>query len=156
MPFNESDQFAAAGYASIETNSTYDGGLVREHAGLSFSRVFQAGHSAAGYQPETIQRIFDRAMFRRDVATGDVDLRQDGTYSTSGPSNVRGVLSQRPAPISNVCTVYSAPFVCTPEQLQSLADGSAVVQDWIVVKPAGIPINGTSGGGGSGCHRRRR
>jgi carboxypeptidase C (cathepsin A) len=39
-----SSSFAKAGYANIETNSSYVGGLVRQHGNLSFSRVFQAGH----------------------------------------------------------------------------------------------------------------
>jgi carboxypeptidase C (cathepsin A) len=38
--------FQAAGYSSIETNASYVGGLVRQHGNLSFSRVFQAGHSS--------------------------------------------------------------------------------------------------------------
>lgn len=144
MPFDEADEFRAAGYASIVTNATYDGGFVRQHAGLSFSRVFQAGHSAAAYQPETVSKIFERTMFGRDVATGDIHLAQHREYATSGPSDVRGFRSIRPAPITNVCTVYSAPFVCTPKQLQSMADGSAVTVDWVVVEPKGIPVNGST------------
>lgn len=36
--------FQDAGYAEIQTNATYVGGLVRQHGNLSFSRVFDAGH----------------------------------------------------------------------------------------------------------------
>ena len=38
------DDFQAAGYAYIHTNGSYDGGVVRQHGNLSFSRVFEAGH----------------------------------------------------------------------------------------------------------------
>jgi hypothetical protein len=38
------DGFQDAGYAEIQTNATYVGGLVRQHGNLSFSRVFGAGH----------------------------------------------------------------------------------------------------------------
>ena len=39
-----SADFRKAGYANIETNASYVGGVVRQHGNLSFSRVFQAGH----------------------------------------------------------------------------------------------------------------
>jgi carboxypeptidase C (cathepsin A) len=41
---NTTSSFMNAGYANIETNSSYVGGLVRQYGNLSFSRVFQAGH----------------------------------------------------------------------------------------------------------------
>lgn len=42
--WNGADKFQAAGYANIHTNQSYDGGVVRQHGNLSFSRVFEAGH----------------------------------------------------------------------------------------------------------------
>lgn len=39
-----SAEFREAGYANISTNATYDGGVVRQHGNLSFSRVFDAAH----------------------------------------------------------------------------------------------------------------
>jgi carboxypeptidase D len=39
-----SSGFVAAGYANISSNATYDGGVVRQHDNLSFSRVFDAAH----------------------------------------------------------------------------------------------------------------
>jgi carboxypeptidase C (cathepsin A) len=39
-----SSEFKKAGYADIQTNSSYVGGFVRQYGNLSFSRVFQAGH----------------------------------------------------------------------------------------------------------------
>lgn len=39
-----SSNFKQAGYAEIETNASYVGGLVRQYGNLSFARVFQAGH----------------------------------------------------------------------------------------------------------------
>lgn len=139
LDFPSSAPFRSAGYAPIATNETYTGGLVREHAGLSFSRVFQAGHSPAGYQPETLSRIFERAVFRQDIATGEVDLAGEPDYATEGPSDVRGVANERPRDfVSNVCSVYMAPVTCTDEQLSALADGSAKVEDWVVVKPLGL------------------
>ena len=45
------DQFRKAGYASIQTNHSYVGGVVRQHGNFSFSRVFQAGHDGKSPLP---------------------------------------------------------------------------------------------------------
>lgn len=37
------EDFRGAGYEFIHTNDSYNGGLVRQHGNLSFSRVFEAG-----------------------------------------------------------------------------------------------------------------
>ncbi|KAM0284691.1 hypothetical protein ACHAQH_001845 [Verticillium albo-atrum] len=137
MNFPSSDEFKSAGYAPIVVNASYEGGLVREAGNLSFSRVFQAGHGAAAYQPETALRIFERAMFRSDVATGEVNLSRNVKYSTVGPSNVFDVKNETPEPRASICYVLNAPYTCTEEQLKALADGTAVVKDWVVVKPQG-------------------
>ena len=41
--------FQKAGYANIQTNDSYVGGLVRQYGNLSFSRVFEAGHEGTHY-----------------------------------------------------------------------------------------------------------
>ncbi|CAJ2503139.1 Uu.00g105330.m01.CDS01 [Anthostomella pinea] len=137
LDFASAEGFRAAGYEPIATNSSYQGGLVREHGPLSFSRVFQAGHGVAGYQPETLSRIFERAMFGRDVATGNTSLAQTTDYSTQGPGTVYDVLNVLPEPKESTCFVVDAPFTFTNEQLSALIDGSAVVRDWVVVEPQG-------------------
>ena len=38
------EEYREAGYEYIQTNGSYNGGVVKQHGGLSFSRVFQAGH----------------------------------------------------------------------------------------------------------------
>jgi hypothetical protein len=120
--------FRSAGYQHIKTSATYDGGFVREHGNLSFSRIFQSGHGVAAYQPETMSEIFERVMFERDIATGAVDLR----------ASVGGVLNELPEPEVSVCYVLWAPFSCTLEQQVALADGLAVIENWVVVEPPGI------------------
>lgn len=148
IPFEYASEFAAAGYEPITiTDSSSEGGLVREHgSGLSFSRVFQAGHSAGGYQPETVSAIFERAMFRRNVASGDVDLllgsdAEDNdeveAYVTVGPANVRNVTNELPEALVNICYVLDPATTCTEEQIVALRDGSAEVENWIVVTPEG-------------------
>jgi carboxypeptidase C (cathepsin A) len=39
-----SEGFNAAGYEYVKTNDSYNGGVVRQHGNLSFTRVFEAGH----------------------------------------------------------------------------------------------------------------
>jgi hypothetical protein len=41
--------FRSSGYANVEINSSYVGGVVRQSGLLSFSRVFQAGHEGESY-----------------------------------------------------------------------------------------------------------
>lgn len=46
IEYENKDNFAAAGYTEILTNSDYVGGFVRQYGGFSFSRVFEAGHQS--------------------------------------------------------------------------------------------------------------
>lgn len=119
------------------TNASYEGGFVREHGNLSFSRVFQAGHSTGGYQPETVSAIFERAMLRSDVATGEIKLAKAPHYASKGKASVRDVKNKLPELIENICYVLQPGDTCTPEQLKALKEGTAETEDWVVVKPAG-------------------
>jgi carboxypeptidase C (cathepsin A) len=78
IPHFETDVFNNPGYARIQANDSYVGGQVRQHGNLSFSRVYQAGHKVPSYQPETAYRMFMRALFNKDIATGEADtIRND-------------------------------------------------------------------------------
>lgn len=147
MEFPSSSEFRDAGYADIATNDTYNGGFVRQYGSLSFSRVFQAGHAAGAYQPETMYRIFSRAMAGQDVATGEVDLSSNTDYASKGPASVKNVTSEVPDLMKNVCAIYYALPSCTDEQLLALQDGSAVVENGIVVKPEGVTGEKSSSSG---------
>jgi hypothetical protein len=137
LDFPGATEFRSAGYASIKTNETYDGGLVRQHGNLSFSRIFQAGHAASAYQPETMYRIFQRAMSGQDVATGKTTLSANRDYASKGPLNIRNVLSEKPKAMKSTCYLADVPGTCTEEQAQALAEGTAKVEDWIVIQPEG-------------------
>lgn len=155
LDFDAADSFRKAGYQSITTNSSYDGGLVRESGRLSFSRIFQSGHGVGGYQPETMSKVFERAMSRRDVATGEIDLTKNQDYSSQGPLSVRNVTNELPEANVNICYVLEASHTCTPKQLLALGDGSAVVKDWVVVEPKGSDggLNASKGNGTNGDNR---
>ena len=126
-----SSSFKEAGYADIETNSSYIGGLVRQHGNLSFARVYQAGHEVPYYQPETAYEIFNRVMFNKDVATGTVDVCDE--YSTEGlseawtPSEL--ILEDEVAS----CYIWDIMETCTKEQMQIIANGTAVTENFVLV-----------------------
>jgi hypothetical protein len=133
MEYPGSSSFRSAGYTKLQTNSTYSGGFVRQHGNVSFSRVFGAGHSAAYYQPETAFHIFDRAMRGKDVATGQLNASE--SYNSEGPPSVRDVTAKAPESLAPVCYVFDIQLTCTSNQIQALADGTAVVHNFIVVEP---------------------
>ncbi|KAB5572313.1 Alpha/Beta hydrolase protein [Coniochaeta sp. 2T2.1] len=145
MDYPAADSFRKAGYANIATNGSYTGGLVRQHANVSFSRVFDAGHAVAAYQPETVFRIFERAIFGRDVATGEV--ASGNNYSTSGPLSSFGTKNKLPTrEMPSVCYLYELETTCTPDELAALKNGTAVVRDFVVT----LPTAGNGGGSGNG------
>ena len=96
-------EYNQAGYEFIVTNDTYQGGAVRQFGGLSFSRVFQAGHSTNAYQPETVYRIFNRTLGGKDVATGNKDASNG--YSTEGPSSSYDFVQQELPAKADTCMV---------------------------------------------------
>jgi hypothetical protein len=140
--------FRAAGYAPIVTNTSYSGGLVRQAGNLSFSRVFQAGHHVAAYQPETAYRIFYRAMFGRDIATGEVHVTSTN-YSSEGSGSAFGVKHEAPQSPEPVCLVTEALLACATNQVEALKAGTAVVVGDVVVEPRPGGGAGTGGGDGS-------
>lgn len=138
------DSFRRAGYQFIHTNidDCHDdekGGLVRQYGNLSFSRVFEAGHDAAAYQPRTVFEIFNRVMLNKDVSTGK--LPTDGVhndYSTKGPMDTFWKKNELPTPPPPPnCNLYGVGSTCTIEQYRALANGTAEIEDFNVVKPVG-------------------
>lgn len=83
-----------------------------------------------------MSELFERVMFGRDVATGKINLAQNRNYITTGPKSVADVKNKVPEQLENMCFVR-LPESCTDEQLAALANGTAVVKDWIVVEPRG-------------------
>lgn len=148
--------FRAAGYADIHVNASYVGGQVRQHGNLSFSRVFQAGHEVPSYQPETAFRIFQRALFNTDIATGAVDTVQNKDYSSRGSPTtfqVKNTVPDSPAP---TCYVLSFQNTCTADTQAAVLNGTALVHDYIVIDEnttalfPGVGGNVTGGGHGNG------
>jgi hypothetical protein len=161
--YSQSPAFQAAGYAPIQVNSSYIGGQVRQHGNFSFSRVYESGHEVPAYQPETAYRIFQRAIFGNDIATGNISTNANQNYSTQGPSSSFQFKNDVPESPKAQCYVLNLLGTCTADQQASVLDGSALVHDYIVIDAnttslfPGLNINngtngsnGTSGNGGGG------
>ncbi|GIK00387.1 hypothetical protein Aspvir_004410 [Aspergillus viridinutans] len=134
VDYSDSHSFQAAGYAPVQTNSSYIGGRVRQYGNFSFTRVFEAGHEVPAYQPQTAYEIFHRALFNRDIATGKVSLLENATYASEGPSSTWEIKNKVPESPEPTCYIQSLRSTCTDEQIQSVVNGTALIKDWIVVE----------------------
>lgn len=135
VDYSDSSNFRDAGYADIQTNSSYVGGQVRQYGNFSFSRVYQAGHEVPAYQPDTAYEIFRRSLFNFDIATGDVDTIKNDDYSTKGPSTTFQVSSKVPESPEPVCYVLAFAATCSTDQQMSVIDGTAYIHNYIVTDP---------------------
>lgn len=134
IPWPDQEGFAEAGYAPLVTNASYEGGLVRQFGNLSYARVFQAGHAVPAYQPETAYQIFMRALFNKDIATGEIDTATDPEHATEGPHDITDVLNEDPGPYERFCYVLD-PGTCNDAQIEALRAGNATIENYIVLWP---------------------
>ncbi|KAH8588155.1 Alpha/Beta hydrolase protein [Bisporella sp. PMI_857] len=144
--------FPAAGYAPIIVNTTYIGGVVRQYGNLSFSRIYDAGHAAPAYQPETAFQIFARIIMGTSVSTGqEIDLQ---TFNTSGPLNATYTNTLPKSPAAT-CWVRNIPGTCTNEQKDMIVNNEGVIvngilydklEDWSSPAPTSTPgVSSVSG-----------
>lgn len=134
-------KFPAAGYAPIIVNDSYVGGLVRQYGNLTFSRIYQAGHSVAWYQPETAFQVFARIMMGTSLSTGEnINLT---AYNTTG-SSVASHSDKLPAMPSATCYIHAFPNTCDYDA-QALVDaGNGVVINGVLYsKSADWPLAAT-------------
>lgn len=131
--YSDSANFGNAGYAEIQAGDA--GGLVRQYGNLSFSRVFEAGHEIPSYQPQTAYNIFMRALFNKDIATGEQNTYgPDGeVYSSEGPSDTWEYRNDDPPDPTHFCYVLEPYTLCSEAQIESIVDGTACIQNYIVV-----------------------
>lgn len=109
---------------------------MRQYGNLSFARIFQAARPAGGLQPETVYRVVNRAIFNKDIATGEKSATAiDGTpYSSKGASETSSYMLSAPsvADILQVC--YLADLgTCTEDQIAAILNGTALIKDYIYV-----------------------
>ncbi|KAF1851112.1 alpha/beta-hydrolase [Cucurbitaria berberidis CBS 394.84] len=132
IPYPNASSFAEAGYSNVVVNDTYIGGQVRQFGNLSFTRIYQAGHEVPAYQPETAYKIFQRALFNFDIATGNISTIDNPGYATKGPSTVFNITNEPIIDPGSQCYVLDRDQ-CTEEQWETVMNGTALVKNWIVV-----------------------
>ncbi|KZF22817.1 putative carboxypeptidase S1 [Xylona heveae TC161] len=129
--YSLSNQFRSAGYQDVNVNSTYVGGQVRQYGNFSFTRVYESGHEVPAYQPETAYNIFHRAMFNKDIASGN--LSSLGNYSTHGPSSTWQIKNEVPPSPDPICYTLALEYTCTEDQIASVLNGTALIHDWVLI-----------------------
>lgn len=138
--------FPAAGYAFIATNQSYVGGEVRQYGNLSFSRIYEAGHFVAFFQPETAFTVFTRIIEGTEIATGQfIDL---SLFSSNGTSNATVTDSVPPAP-SQTCWVRNWNSTCSDADTAAMLAGKGVVSNGIFYQNQGsisLPSSSVSAG----------
>ncbi|KAJ4302627.1 hypothetical protein N0V90_001516 [Kalmusia sp. IMI 367209] len=130
--YSNTEDFHAAGYAPVQVNGSYIGGQVRQYGNLSFTRVYEAGHEVPAYQPETAYRIFMRALFNHDIATGNISTTENADYGSKGPETVFNITNEPVQLPGSQCYVLDKDQ-CTADQWASVENGTALVKNWIVV-----------------------
>ncbi|KAF4970449.1 hypothetical protein FSARC_2526 [Fusarium sarcochroum] len=122
-------RFPDAGYAPIIVNDSYIGGVVRQFGNLSFSRVYQAGHAVAAYQPETAFQVFARVIMGTSVSTGmDID---PVTYNTTGDANATHT-DDLPKQSSPTCYIRSFQGTCDRDAEHLVVDDKGVIINGIL------------------------
>lgn len=94
---------------------------------------------AQSYQPETVCSLVDRVIAGKDLATGRRSTVSGGghTYSSRGPLSSFHIKNKLPKIPRWECNLWSAISSCTQEQYDALADGTAVIDNYKIVQPAG-------------------
>jgi hypothetical protein len=76
--------FEDAGFVNITTSDGIVHGQVKQSDLYSFVRIYESGHEVPFYQPLAALELFERALARRDIATGEDDVTCSGSYKTVG------------------------------------------------------------------------
>lgn len=90
------------------------------------------------YTPKASHALFTRAHKNKDIPTGSAPASASNpSYSTTGPSSVRDVTDTPQGNAGSMfCYVMNPPLgagQCSNAQLAGIADGSAVLEDFVVV-----------------------
>lgn len=97
-----------------------------------------------------------RALFNKDIATGNEDTYTDGkAYQSEGPSDTWAHRNEIPPQPQHFCYVLDPYTLCSDEEIESITNGTALVENYILVDQnstdlfPGVVENGTGGGNGS-------
>lgn len=73
-----------AGFVNITTSDGVVHGQVRQSGLYSFVRIYESGHEVPFYQPLAALELFERALARKDIATGKHKVTSKCGYKTHG------------------------------------------------------------------------
>ncbi|KAJ5273722.1 Peptidase S10 serine carboxypeptidase [Penicillium angulare] len=76
--------YLKAGFVNLTTSDGIVHGQVRQSDLYSFIRIYESGHEVPFYQPLAALEFFERAIFRKDIATGKQKVTQHGGHRTVG------------------------------------------------------------------------
>lgn len=137
----EAQAFRSAGYEPVyfpedeSSASIAPRARVRQYNNLSFTRVFDSGHTVGTDWPSVAYTIFNRTVSGLDIASGKVGLHDTGNYTTVGPPSVRQERNQLPidaTPEEGLCYTLK-PLFCSARQLEAYLTGHGRVVDyWLV------------------------
>lgn len=90
------------------------------------------------YQGEFAHEMFLRAIHHKDIATGEVDLDKYAFthgkhYSTTGPSDTWWMKNDVLPQPAHECYMLDVPSRCTAEEAECIKNGSAIIEDYILV-----------------------
>jgi len=114
----------SAGYAPIVTNASYIGGVVREFGNLSFSRIYDAGHLVAAYQPETAFTVFSRVIQGTGIDLGKPVNRTN--YVSTGNSSATHI-NNAPSAASPTCYLRAINSTCNTDQKNVIANHGGII-----------------------------
>ena len=77
--------------------------------------------------------VFNRVLSNTDVATG---TKSADDYQSQGPVSSFGIKNVLPPSGPHECNTWQVNYSCTDNQYAALADGTAIVKDYIVVLPS--------------------
>ncbi|KAL1901648.1 hypothetical protein Cpir12675_000338 [Ceratocystis pirilliformis] len=117
-------EFPKTGYAPIHSNADTVGGRVRQVGRLSFSRIFNAGHHIAAYQPETVFQVFARIIKSASVSTGQF-INYD-TYASTGKSTADDKLPL-PYKVSSKCYMRALKSTCSSTTIKQILSGRGTI-----------------------------
>jgi hypothetical protein len=106
------------------------------------------------YQPETAYKVFQRALFNLDIATGKVSTASNSQYATKGRKDIFDIKNEPVKDAGAQCYVLDREQ-CTSEQWAKVMNGTALIKNWIVVDAntsslfPDVTGNGTGLGNGS-------
>ncbi|KAK6218190.1 holocytochrome c synthase [Pestalotiopsis sp. IQ-011] len=76
--------FTDAGFVNITTSDGIVHGQVKQSDLYSFVRIYESGHEVPFYQPLAALELFERALARKDIATGEENVTTSGGFLTVG------------------------------------------------------------------------